>query len=494
MNYYLGVDVGTSSVKSLLMDSEGKTVGTSQIGYDIIKEKLQYAEQDMEKLWEATKETITDLVKRYPEESAKIHGIGYSGQMHGLVMIGADGKLIRNAIIWADQRSEKEIQKIYDITGKDTYRGTVLNSLSTGFLISSLMWVKEHEPENFEKIRYVVFTKDYIRYKMCGEIGTDMSDASSGAIFDTKKRDWAWGLIEKLQMPKEIFPECHEAYEAAGTVNKECAEQTGLKEGIKIAYGGGDTLMQGVGNGIIRPGILAANIGTSCQISGGFNEPLYDEKFRTNTFCHVKEDLWMLMGAHLSGGVALKWLMNNILEMGSYDEMTSLAATVPAGSEGLVFLPYLSGERTPYNDPNAKGIYFGMTLKHERAHMIRSTMEGIVFGLRTSIEIFKDLGIEYHKIIASGGGARGKLFLEMQADIFDCEIYTNQGNEQACIGAAITAAIAAGEFGNYEEACDKLVHMKDTIVTPNHENQKYYEEQFAIFRELYGHNADLFRL
>lgn len=494
MNYYLGVDVGTSSVKSLLMDSEGKTVGTSQIGYDIIKEKLQYAEQDMEKLWEATKETITDLVKRYPEESSKIHGISYSGQMHGLVMIGADGKLIRNAIIWADQRSEKEIQKIYDITGKDTYRGTVLNSLSTGFLISSLMWVKEHEPENFEKIRYVVFPKDYIRYKMCGEIGTDMSDASSGAIFDTKKRDWAWGLIEKLQIPKEIFPECHEAYEVAGTVNKECAEQTGLKEGIKIAYGGGDTLMQGVGNGIIRPGVLAANIGTSCQISGGFNEPLYDEKFRTNTFCHVKEDLWMLMGAHLSGGVALKWLMNNILEMGSYDEMTSLAATVPAGSEGLVFLPYLSGERTPYNDPNAKGIYFGMTLKHERAHMIRSTMEGIVFGLRTSIEIFKDLGIEYHKIIASGGGARGKLFLEMQADIFDCEIYTNQGNEQACIGAAITAAIAAGEFGNYEEACDKLVHMKDTIVTPNHENQKYYEEQFAIFRELYGHNADLFRL
>ena len=165
MNYYLGVDVGTSSVKSLLMDSGGKTVGTSQIGYDIIKEKLQYAEQDMEKLWEATKETITDLVKRYPEESAKIHGISYSGQMHGLVMIGADGKLIRNAIIWADQRSEKEIQKIYDITGKDTYRGTVLNSLSTGFLISSLMWVKEHEPDNFEKIRYVVFPKDYIRYK-----------------------------------------------------------------------------------------------------------------------------------------------------------------------------------------------------------------------------------------------------------------------------------------------------------------------------------------
>ncbi len=493
MKYYLGIDVGTSSVKSLLMDSKGRAVGTSQIGYDIIKEKLQYAEQDMDKLWDATKQTIAELVRKYPLESGHIQGISYSGQMHGLVPLDAEGKLVRNAIIWADQRSEKEIQKIYDITGKDIYRGTVLNSLSTGFMISSLMWLKEHETENFEKIRYVLFPKDYIRYKMCGEIGTDMSDASSGAIFDTKNRDWAWELIEKLQMPKEIFPKCHEAYEVAGRVNRECAERTGLKEGITIAYGGGDTLMQGAGNGIIYPGVLAANIGTACQISGGFHEPLYDEKFRTNTFCHVKEDLWMLMGAHLSGGVALKWLMNNILKMGSYDEMTALAATVPAGSEGLVFLPYLSGERTPCNDSNAKGIYWGMTLKHERAHMIRSTMEGIIFGLRTSIEIFKSLGIEYHKIIASGGGARGRLFLEMQADIFDCEIYTNQDNEQACIGAAITAAIAAGEFGSYEEACGQLIHMKDSVVTPNHENQKYYEEQFAIFRELYGHNADLFK-
>lgn len=494
MNYYLGVDLGTSSVKSLLMRADGEIVGTSQIGYDIIKEQLSYAEQNMEELWEATRRTLADLVERYPQEMDSLKGISYSGQMHGLVMTDGQGRLIRNAIIWADQRSEREIEKIYDTVGKDTYRSVVLNSLSTGFLISSLMWVKDHEPDHYEKIRYVMFPKDYIRYRMCGEYGTEMSDGSSGAIFDTKKRQWAWELIDKLGLRREMFPDCHESGEIAGAVTRKCAEETGLKEGITVTYGGGDTLMQGVGNGIITLGVLASNIGTACQISGAFTEPLYDKKYRTNTFCHVDKELWLLMGAHLSGGVALKWLMKQMLYMDSYDDMTAMAAKAPAGSEGMLFLPYLSGERTPHNDPNAKGIYFGMTLKHDRSHMIRSTMEGIVFGLRTSIDIFKSLGVEYHKIIASGGGARGELFLQMQADIFDCQIYINEGQEQAGMGAAITAAVACGEYKNYQEACRKVIRIREAGVTPNRENQKAYEEQYAVYKELYGHNKDLFHL
>lgn len=492
MKYYLGVDVGTSSVKSLLMSADGHTVGTSQIGYNIIKSRLEYAEQDMEELWQAAKQTIADLVRRFPKEAGQIACVGYSGQMHGLVMVDGEGKPVRSAIIWADQRSGREIEKIYELTGKDDYRNVILNSLSTGFLISSLMWVKEHEPENYEKTGYVMFPKDYIRYRMCGEIGTEMSDASSGAVFDIKNRRWAFEFIQKLELKKEIFPACHESCEIAGEVTEECEAETGLKQGIKIAYGGGDTLMMGVGNGIITPGVLASNIGTACQISGAFNKPVYDPKFRTNTFCHADRDLWLLMGAHLSGGVALKWLMNQILEMKSYDEMTEKAGMVPPGSEGLVFLPYLSGERTPYNDPEAKGIYFGMTLGHTKAHMIRSTMEGIVFGLKSSIEIFKGLGVKYHKIIASGGGARGRLFLQMQADMFDCAIYTNQDHEQACVGAAITAAVADGAYKNYEEACGKLVRLSDNVVEPVRKNQKYYEESYALYKELYEHNKDLF--
>ncbi len=492
MNYYLGIDVGTSSTKSLLMDAGGRIVGTAQIGYDIIKKELTYAEQDMEVLWNAVKNTVSELVRKWPEEMAALEGISYSGQMHGLVMLDSEGKLIRNSIIWADQRSGPQIEKIYDRVGKDTYRNTILNSLSTGFLICSLMWVREHEPENYARIRHILLPKDYIRYRMCGTLGTDMSDGSSSAVFHTKERGWAWDLIDRMEIDRDIFPPCHESCEIAGTVTEECAAQTGLKAGIRIAYGGGDTLMQSVGNGIISPGVLSSNIGTACQLSGSFETPVFDPSFRTNTFCHVKENLWLLMGAHLSGGVALKWLMNQILQMGSYEEMTALASAAPAGSEGLVFLPYLSGERTPYNDPDAKGIYLGMTLKHTRAHLIRSTMEGIVFGLRASADILRDLGISYHRIIASGGGARGRLFLEMQADILDCEIYTNEGNEQACIGAAITAAVACGEYTDYGQACGKIVRLKDTPVIPNRENQKLYEEAFALYKELYPHNRELF--
>lgn len=492
MNYYLGIDVGTSSTKSLLMDAEGRIVGTAQRGYEIVKERLDYAEQDMEVLWKAAGDTIAELTRKFPKESGKIQGISYSGQMHGLVMVDGKGKLIRRAIIWADQRSAAEIQKVYDLVGEDVYRNTVLNSLSTGFLLASLMWVREHEPENYERIHRVMLPKDYIRYRMCGEYGTEMSDASSSAAFDTANRRWAWELLDRLGLERDIFPPCHESGEIAGRVTAECAKETGLKEGIRIAYGGGDTLMQAIGNGICAPGILASNIGTSCQLSGYMEKPLYDPQFRTNTFCHVPRGSWLLMGAHLSGGVALKWLMNEILEMDSYDAMTELAGTVPPGSEGLVFLPYLNGERTPYNDPGAKGIYLGMTLKHSRAHMIRSTMEGIVFGLRTSVEIWKELNIPYHKIIASGGGARSSLFLQMQADILDSEIYTSEENEQACMGAAITAAAACGEYADYREACGRIVHLKDTAVTPNRENQKYYEEAFGLFRELYPCNQRLF--
>ena len=250
--------------------------------------------------------------------------------------------------------------------------------------------------------------------------------------------------------------------------------------------------MQAVGNGAAAPGILTANIGTSSQLNAYIDRPLYDSKFRTNTFCHVPPESWLLMGANLSGGIALKWLMNQILEMKNYDAMTRLAETVSAGSEGLLFLPYLSGERTPYNDPAAKGIYFGMTLKHTRAHLIRSTMEGIVFGLRTSLDIFKEQRLACRKTIASGGGARSSLFLQMQADILDCEIFTNKEQEQACMGAAITAAAACGEYADYQEACEKTVRLKDKTVLPNRENQKYYEEAFGLYQELYPHNRELF--
>ncbi len=492
MNHYIGIDIGTSGVKALLMGVDGATIGTAYRGYDIIKEQTMYAEQDMELLWEKTVVVLKELVEKFPQESTQVDGISYSGQMHGLVVVGKNGELLRNAIIWADQRSEEQIKHIYEVIGEQRYKEKIGNALSTGFMVTSLMWMKENEPEVFRQIGHVLLPKDYIRYRMCGKIGTEVSDASSGAIFDLKQGDWAWDFIEELQFPKEVFPKVSFSSEVAGELSEDCAKEIGLKAGIKIAFGGGDTLMVGVGNGIVKPGILATNIGTSAQVSTAIDKATWDTAFRTNTFSHVDRNLWLLMGAHLSGGVALKWLKNQILEEADYDEMTALARQVEPGCEGLVFLPYLSGERTPYNNPNARGIFFGLSLKHEKAHMIRATMEGIVYTLKQSLEIMEELGVNYDRVIASGGGARSELFLQMQADILGREIYTNSENEQGCVGAAITAAIAAGTYKNYEEACEKLVKWNETVVKPNPETSAQYEKSYQVFKQLYTKNESLF--
>ncbi len=492
MKFYIGIDLGTSGVKALLMREDGKVLGTAYRGYDIIKEQTMYAEQNMELLWQETTSVLKELVEKYPQESSLVDGISYSGQMHGLVVVDKEGNLLRNAIIWADQRSEEQIRHIYEIIGEGRYKEKIGNALSTGFMITSLMWIKENEPDIFERIGKILLPKDYIRYMMCSEIGTDVSDASSGAIFDIENGDWAWDFIEQLDMPKDIFPKVSYSLEVAGKLSAGCAKKTGLREGIKIAYGGGDTLMVGVGNGIVKPGILATNIGTSAQVSTAIDKAAWDSSFRTNTFCHVDRELWLLMGAHLSGGVALKWMKNQILEEADYDEMTDLASKVEPGCEGLVFLPYLSGERTPYNNPNARGIFFGLSLKHEKSHMIRATMEGIVYTLKQSLEIMEELGVKYERVIASGGGARSDLFLQMQADILGREIYTNSESEQGCVGAAITAAIASGAYESYEEACKKIVRWSEKVIKPNKEMQKKYEKSYQIFKQLYVKNESLF--
>lgn len=493
MSYFLGIDIGTSSTKTLLMRADGAIIGTAQEGYDFSQPAPGFAEQNAEVLWLAVQHTIKELVSRYPAEASEIKGISYSGQMHGLVMLDKDMNVIRDIIIWADIRSGREIDEIYDVIPREEYNSVTLNPLCTGYLAASLAWVKKHEPENYEKTVTVLFPKDYIRFKMCGNIAVESSDASGSVIFDTTKRDWAWDFIDRLGFRRDIFPECHESYHLAGKVTAACAKLTGLKPGIKIACGGGDTIMQQVGNGMVSDnGVWVSNIGTSCQLSCAADRPVYDKLFRTNTFCHVNERLWMMMGANVTGGLCLKWLKNQMVYQDSFDAMNAIADTVPAGSDGLIFLPYLSGGRCPHNDPNAKGMFFGLTLGHTQAHLIRSTMEGIIFSLMDCYQIFRKCGMEPSRMIASGGGARGNLFLQIQADMYDREIYTNLGKEQSCIGAAIAAAVCTGEYASYQQACEKIVKYSDKVTVPDPENHKVYMELFAKYTELYSHNKDLF--
>lgn len=489
---FAGIDIGTSSVRTVAVDERGRMLASGQCEYDIIKPELNQAEQDMDKLWEATVKSIRMMLSQGSVSKDDIRGIGYSGQMHGLVAVDRNFKPIRNAIIWADQRTEKEIFAIYEKIPEEEFGTVYLNRLSAGFALPSLMWIKEHEPENYEKIDKIFCPKDYIRLKMCGNIGTDASDASSTGMWDMKKRDWAYGLLGRLDVPASILPESHEACEAAGKVTAECARASGLKEGTAVIYGGGDSLMMELGNGMIKDGFMASTIGTACHLTCALESPVYDSLFRTNTWCHAGKKLWSIMGAHLSGGVALKWLKDNILSLGSFDEMNKYAAKIPAGSEGLLFLPYLNGERTPHNDANAKAVYLGMTLKHTKEHLIRSTMEGIVYSMKESYEILKSLGIAGNRIIISGGGAKSPVLRQIQADMYNCPVYTNRETEQASLGAAITAAVGCGYFKDYEEACRSMVRLNDKVTEPDAGHVKIYNEEFQRFKEIYRANKKLF--
>lgn len=492
MKYFLGIDVGTSGVKALLISDKGETAGLAQREYEIIKPLSSYAEQKMDEIWAAAASAIKEVVNGNPDKKKDIRGIGFSGQMHGLVMLDKNGKEVRNSIIWADQRSEDAIENIYRKIGKDEYRKITLNSLSTGFLISSLIWVREHEPGNFEKIAKIMLPKDYIRYRICSEIGTDMSDASGSGIFDTSRRQWAFPLIDRLELDRALFPDCHESASIAGQVSKSCSEQTDLPEGIAVVYGGGDTPIQAVGNGIKEAGMAISNIGTASQFLTISQTCFYDDRFRTNTFCHVEAGKWLVMGANLSGGVALKWLKNNILSMNSYDEMTLLASRSRPGSNKVFFLPYLNGERTPWNDPKARGVFLGLGLKNNRADMIRAAMEGIVFAQRSSMEILQEMGIKIERIIASGGGAKSSLFRQMIADQLGYEVMTGEVTEQACVGAAISAAVGTGEYNSFYEACSRMIKFNDELTCPILENRKIYDECFEVYKEIYTCNKGLF--
>lgn len=494
MDCFIGIDVGTSSVKSLLMRGDGKILGVAQCKYDVLRPKTGYAEQPIEQLWEAACATLKQLSAEHPHEIRQAKAMGYSGQMHGLVLLDQNHRSLRNAIIWEDQRSVQEIEEIHSVMTPREFSSVTLNRLSTGYLITSLLWVRNHEPDLFERARVLMLPKDYVRLRMCGEIGTDMSDASAAVVFDTAKRNWAWDIIDRLRLPRELFPACHESYEIAGRLTEEAARLTGLAPGIPVVYGGGDTLMHEVGTCMIdesRPWV--ANIGTSCQVTCAMSRPQCDADFRTNTFCHVKEDLWMLMSCNLCGGAAMKWLGGSVYDGLTFDELNRLAERIPAGSDGLIFLPYLSGGRSPDNDPRARGMFFGLTLSHTKAHMVRSTMEGVVYSLKNSFDVLESIvHTTPDRVIASGGGARGRIFRQMEADAFNRPIYTTVEAEQSCIGAAVTAAVGVGYYASYAEACDRVVRFNDDVVEPIAENVGRYNEFFAIYKELYGHNKDLF--
>lgn len=490
----LGIDLGTSSVKAMLLDVDKGIIDVISESYNVDIPQMNFAEQSPEMWWNKTVLVLKALRNRQKKMFDNIVAVGFSGQMHGLVAVDHFGNALRPAIIWLDQRSGEQLNQIKSKVTYAEMRSIFNNRPFTGFAFPSLLWLYENEPELCSKIYKILQPKDYLRLKMTGLFGTDFSDASATAIFNTGKQEWAWNIIERFNIPKGIFPEVHAALEIAGAVTKECANLTGLPEGIPVIYGSGDQPAQAIGNGCVKDGLLVSNIGTGGQISAYSKKNKYDEKLRTHTFCHALDQAYSIFGATLCSGMSLNWLKNKVLRTEDYHTMSLMAAEISPGSEGLIYLPYLSGERTPHMNENAKGMFFGLKLGHDHRHFTRAVMEGVTFSLKDSLRIFEEIGITGSRMIASGGGASSPVWLQIQADIFEMEVQVSRVKEQACLGACILAGVGAGIFKSVQQACDQYVEFEDKVYKPDEEHVSLYRENYAVYQKLYERTKDLMEM
>ena len=491
MSVILGIDLGTQSVKGVLIDAEKGVITAAGKDYEVLTPELNFAEEDPAEWWDAFKEVLVALKEKNPVEFAEIAAIGITGQMHGLVVLNKEHKPLMPAIIWVDQRSKKQLEEIYKTVDENDIKSHIHNRIFTGFALPSLLWIKEERPEIYKQIDKIISPKDYIRLKLTGELGCEATDASAMTMFDIPARNWYFDLTDKLGFDKKIFPECRESTETAGYVTSEASNETGLKKGIPVIFGSGDQSALLIGNGVYKEGMLASNIGTGGTMAAWSQKDIYDEKLRTHTFCNAYDKSYVVFGAILGGGISMRWLRDNILRAKDYEEMTSWAEEIAPGSGGMFFLPYLGGERTPHMNPDAQGMFFGLKLKQDRRYMVRSVMEGVVYALKDNLNIIEEMGVKIDKIIASGGGARSSLWLQIQADVFERDIYLTDAEEQAALGIAVLAGVGTGIFKDLEEGCGKLIHFKDKVYHPNTYNTEIYREGYEIFRELYKSNVHL---
>ncbi|ACT04764.1 xylulokinase [Paenibacillus sp. JDR-2] len=492
MSLLMGIDIGTSSVKSMIMDPSGKVLGFAQMEYDINIPVSGYAEQNPDEWWELVKKTSAQAMAGAGIDGGALAGIGFSGQMHGLVALDKEGQVLRPSIIWCDQRSIPQKAILESGLTTEQLGHMIQNSVSTGFLILSLMWIKENEPQIYSRIDRVMLPKDYVRYRLTGEIGTDTTDASGTSAYDTASLRWSDPLIALAGLDSSMFPKIGNPWEIAGYVTRAAESESDFIAGTPVVYGGADQAMQAVGNGIIKPGNLSVTIGTGGQLFTAIDQPAYDRKLRTHTYVHAVPNRWYLMGATMSAGLSLKWLASQVLNKQDYKALDRMAKEVPAGSEGLLFLPYLTGDRTPHMDPQASGMFFGLKLEHKDAHLIRAVLEGVCYSLRDGVEIIRSLGVELERIIISGGGAKSLLWSQILADILHQDVYVSMTEEQACVGAAIMAGVGAKLYDSVEQACQTVVKLHESPVRPDPMNQAIYDRYYTVYSKLYEINRELF--
>ncbi len=482
---FIGIDIGTSSTKTVIIRPDGTILGLVTQEYAVETPRPGWAEQNPETWLNAALDTMRRALIAADIPAGQVRAIGLSGQMHGTVCLDAHGRAPRPAIIWADQRSAAQVAEVEARIGHERLVAWTANPLATGFMLATWLWLREHEPDVAAAVAYLLLPKDYVRYRLTGEIGAEPSDASSTLLFDTINRCWSAPLLNALGLDGHVLPPVAASAAIAGGLLPEIAAATGLRPGTPVIYGGSDQTMQAVGHGVIAPGVLSSTIGTGGQLFAPIVRPAYDPQARLHCFCHVIPEMWHLESAMLAAGLSLKWLRDNVLIGLTYQETADAAAAIPPGAEGLFFLPYLAGERTPYMDPRARGSFVGLTLRHGRAHMARAVMEGVVFGMRQGLALMLDLGVTPERIVASGGATQHPLWLQLQADMFDRPLCRTTTVEAAAVGAALLAGVGAGVYADVTDAVAQAVQYADAVVTPNAEHAAHYASLADAFAALY---------
>ena len=480
MSVLVGLDVGTGGARAAAIDDAGQIVAEASSEYPLHTPRPGWTEQDPEDWWEGAKEVLARVAA---EAGGEVGGIGLTGQMHGSVFLdSAPTEIIRPALLWNDQRTQAQCDGITEAVGGERLISISGNPALTGFQAPKIVWLRDEESENYGRVSRVLLPKDYVRLRLTGEYATDASDAAGTLLLGMQARDWSGEILDALEIPHEWMPEVYEGPENTGALRETVAEELGLPSGIPVAAGGGDNAAAAVGTGIVRPGLVTSSVGTSGVLFAHADEFKPDPSGRLHAFCHAVPGAYHLMGVTLSAGGSLSWWRETL--GCDYDELVEAASGVPPGSEGLVFLPYLSGERTPHLDPGARGAFFGLTARHGVAHMTRAVMEGVIFSLRDSLEIMRELDVPIDDVRATGGGARSELWRQLQADIYATPIRRTVADEGPAFGAALLAGVASGTYADVEEAIS-VVTLREEITEPDAETSKIYEEYYEIYRSLY---------
>ncbi|HEY3840950.1 MAG TPA: xylulokinase [Bryobacteraceae bacterium] len=486
----MGIDVGTGGTRALLVDQQGRVKASHTAAHDDMT-MLQplWAEQQPENWWAASQAAIRGALERAGITASEVRGVGLSGQMHGLVLLDSSNQVIRPSLIWCDQRSQAQVDFVNQKIGVERVLACIANPVLTGFTLPKLLWVRDHEPQNFERARKMLLPKDYLRFQLTGEFASEVSDASGTALFDVVNRRWSYELVDALGLDRDLLPTVYESSEITGVISPQAAKATGLAAGTPVVGGGGDQASSAVGNGIVEPGLVSCTLGTSGVVFAHMEKVQYDPLGRVHTFCHAVPGKWHVMGVTQGAGLSLQWFRNNLTPGVPYDDLMAEAATAPPGSHGLFWLPYLMGERTPHLDALARGGWIGLTAKHRRADLVRAIVEGVSYSQKDCLVIVEELGAEARSVRASGGGAQSPFWRQTLADILGKTVVTLASQEGSAYGAALLAMSGTGAYASVPEVCGAVIREVEKVDPRESE----YAARYQTYRDLYPALKPLFR-